>query len=343
MIKHLLVISLSFFITERITAQTPDTVYVPVQTVPAPPPPAVIVAPAPQPAPPPAVIVAPAQQPVNQAAPVTAPPATPPPPAPGTTTTTTTTAPAAAPAPPPPAPPAAVVVTPVTPVVVARESDNMRFHFGFKFSPTIAWIKPDSKGLSSNGSKLGFSYGIITEFNFQENYAFATGLQVTYRGGKVLYRYNNDNTFPEFEYKINIQYIELPLTLKMKTNDFNNVRFFGQFGFAPGINIRANAETDLTSKGADNFYTLDPNYEDDFKDYINTVNLSMIIAAGAEFTISGTTVLFTSLEFNNGFIDVFNKVKQPHVYNPPNDEIYPRSVNWTGISNFFAFNFGILF
>jgi hypothetical protein len=334
MIKHLLFISLSFFITDQLSAQTPDTVYVPVQVAPAPPPPpAVIVAPTPDPTPPPAVIVAPAQQ----AAPVTAPAATPPPPAPGTTTTTTTTAPAAAPA----APPAPVVVAPVTPVVVAREPDPMRFHFGFKFSPTIAWIKPDSKGLSSEGSKLGFSYGIITEFNIQENYAFATGLQVTYRGGVVRYRYNDDNTYPEFEYKINIQYIELPLTLKMKTNDFNNVRFFGQFGFAPGINIRANAETELTSAGNKDLYVLDPNYEEDFKDYINTVNISMIIAAGAEFTISGSTVLFTSLEFNNGFIDVFNKVKQPHVY--VNPDLAPRSANWTGISNFFAFNFGILF
>src|SRR5689334_392224 len=66
----------------------------------------------------------------------------------------------------------------------ASGSSDQKFHFGLKGTPALAWFKTDSPGLSSNGSTFGFSYGLITEFNFAKNYAFATGLDVTYRGGK---------------------------------------------------------------------------------------------------------------------------------------------------------------
>jgi hypothetical protein len=222
------------------------------------------------------------------------------------------------------------------PATSVPASDEQNFHFGFKFAPTLAWIKADSKGLERDGSKIGFSYGITTEFKIQENYAFATGMQATYRGGRVNFRYGNDATYPEVSYRLNMQYVEIPLTLKMKTNEFNKVRYFGQFGFAPGYCIRAKGETEIVNQGSRQFIQ-DTEYEDDYKDYVNSFNLSMIIAAGAEYRLAGSTVVFSSLEFNNGFIDVFGKVKQPFV-SPT-----PQEVKWTGFSNYFALNVGILF
>lgn len=169
------------------------------------------------------------------------------------------------------------------------KAQDQKFHFGLKVSPTMAWMKPDTKGVDSEGAKLGFSYGIITEFNFQENYAIASGVQVTYRGGKL--SFPNPLLPGRFESTYNIQYIELPITLKMKTNDLAGFRYFGQFGFVPGVNISAKADI--------------PGEDDaDIKDDIVPVNVAMLIALGTEYTISGSTVLMTSLEFNNGFIDI---------------------------------------
>ena len=42
------------------------------------------------------------------------------------------------------------------------------------------------------------------------------------------------------------------------------------------------------------------------KDNINYLNVSMIIGGGTEYTLSGSTVLLAGLQFNNGFLDVFD-------------------------------------
>ena len=58
----------------------------------------------------------------------------------------------------------------------AQKSSTQKFHFGFKAAPSLAWLKTDSKNFASDGTKLGFGYGLITEFNFGDHYAFATGI-----------------------------------------------------------------------------------------------------------------------------------------------------------------------
>lgn len=209
----------------------------------------------------------------------------------------------------------------------------------------MAWLKPDTKGLDRDGSKLGFSYGIVTEFNFQKNYAFVTGLQITYRGGKLSYQYNDNALNPEFDYNLNLQFIEIPIALKMKTNEFGKIRYFGQFGLDPGFLINAKVDQSLVSPGTavPPYYTVDTEYNEEFKDYMNSFNLSMIIAAGLEYKISGSTVLFGSIEFNNGFVDILGDVQQPIIEdNDPNTKL-PREVTWSGVSNFFALNLGVLF
>src|SRR5712671_6072570 len=118
-----------------------------------------------------------------------------------------------------------------------------KFRFGFKVAPSLAWLKPDVKGFSSNGSKIGFIYGIMMDYNFAKNYAFSTGLEVSYRGGKIKYDYSfsSGNTVHTYsgDDTYNLKYIELPLTIKMKTNEIGYITYYGQFGFQPGFKISA--------------------------------------------------------------------------------------------------------
>ncbi len=67
----------------------------------------------------------------------------------------------------------------------ATNAQDTKLHFGLKAAPSLAWLHSSTKDYDGNGSKFGFSYGLITEFNFSDNYAFATGLDVAYRGGKT--------------------------------------------------------------------------------------------------------------------------------------------------------------
>ncbi|MFM8918042.1 MAG: hypothetical protein ACKOGP_09920, partial [Bacteroidota bacterium] len=68
----------------------------------------------------------------------------------------------------------------------AQNDGESKFHFGLKASPSYNWMKTDGTGLESDGGSIGLSYGLMTEFAISKNYAFATGLDITYRGGKYI-------------------------------------------------------------------------------------------------------------------------------------------------------------
>ena len=188
-----------------------------------------------------------------------------------------------------------------------------KFHFGLKAAPGVAWMKPDTKGVSNGGAKLGFSYGIVTEFAFNkaENYAFATGLDVSYRGGKLDF----DSSGSSIKTKLNLQYLEVPITLKMKTNQIGAIKYFGQVGIVPAFNLKAKSKTTIG-----NITT-----EDDFKDETKSFDSSFLIALGLEYNLVGTTSGFVSAEFNNGLMDVLD------------------NKNLKSISNLLSLNVGILF
>ncbi len=195
---------------------------------------------------------------------------------------------------------------------ISKAQDNEGLHFGLKVSPALAWLRTDTKGVESNGSKFGFNYGLITEFNFSDHYAFATGLDVTYRGGNL--RLSNDTTIggtrtvSTSDNKITLQYIELPITLKLKTNEIGYFTYYLQAGLAPGINIRARSDykssTQTTPSGGTTVTSNSESTDNDIQPNTNTFNLSMLIGGGIEYTLSGSTVLLVGIQFNNGFLDV---------------------------------------
>ena len=178
-------------------------------------------------------------------------------------------------------------------------------------------MKPDTKDLNKYGSKLGFTYGLMGESNFASNYALTYGLQVTYRGGILNYESAAFSTRTSYVLK----YVELPIGIKMKTNEFNRYRYFGQFGLVPGLNLSAKTNTEKGSITESNIES---------KANITDINMSMMIALGAEYTISGSTTFLVSLEFNNGFVDVLAKSKDT-------------DPEFKAISNYVALNLGIMF
>jgi hypothetical protein len=199
-------------------------------------------------------------------------------------------------------------------IQTAYAQEDQNFHFGLKVAPALAWLKSDTKGYESDGSIFGFSYGLITDFNFAQRYAFGTGIDITYRGGKFKSVENfktilNEDSIISTSSTYNLQYIEIPLILKLKTNEIGSVTYFMQIGLAPGVSIRARqsytATTQTTVAGVPHNTSASEDKIDVMED-INNFNLSMILGAGIEYTLSGQTVLLGGIQFNNGFLDAFD-------------------------------------
>ncbi len=183
-------------------------------------------------------------------------------------------------------------------LLFAQDGDTFRgFKLGIAAHPTFGYLKINGENatIKSDGLRAGFSYGLLGDFAFADNYTFSTGLLLTTVNGQTISTVATQN---QVIYKL--QYIEIPLKLKLFTNQQNNMRFYGEVGLGNGINIGAKSDV----KSANNSF---PNQTDvNISNSINVYRGSIIIGGGAEFAISGKTKASAGLAFNNGFTNVQN-------------------------------------
>ncbi|HQV50982.1 MAG: PorT family protein [Flavobacteriales bacterium] len=206
---------------------------------------------------------------------------------------------------------AILAVTLIGATTLNAQSDNS-VRLGIKVSPNMAWIRTDTKGLESDGSLIGYSFGLMAEFPFgaNGNYRFATGLTLLNIGGKTETSYEVDSssvvTSVRSIQKTRLRYIEIPLALKLMTNEIGYMRYFGQLGFDAGVNLRAkqDIETVTTTNNVSTTATVD---EDDVKDEVNPVKLGFQIGGGAEYNFSGSTSMLIGIAYHSSFTTLFKK------------------------------------
>lgn len=181
------------------------------------------------------------------------------------------------------------------------------FYFGFKAAPQIDWMRTSADGYKSDGTKIGFSWGFVGEYAFSENHHLVSGFNVIFNGGKLTYPYKiEDGTEGKMASDYNFKWLEIPFSLKMKTNPVGKFSFFGQIGLGTAINLQAKvtqtfnsaATTSLSSVG------IHKNFEKTTVKDISFLRESLIIGGGVEYKFERGTIVGAQLIFNNGFTDI---------------------------------------
>ncbi|MDX5345758.1 MAG: PorT family protein [Hymenobacteraceae bacterium] len=170
---------------------------------------------------------------------------------------------------------------------------------GIKLSPSVAYNRITASDnapytLENSGSNLRFGIGLVADYFFGENYAFGTGLMFNTKGGKVEYTYITADTIPKtVEESLNIHYLELPITLKLYTNDIaTDTKLYFQLGGA--LNTRISAQVD-NKKTIDNTRVTKR---------FNLFEVETLIGAGAEMQMGQNTKVFGGLSYHRGLTDV---------------------------------------
>lgn len=230
-----------------------------------------------------------------------------------------------------------------------RVYEAKKFRFGAYIAPTFSSMKPTTNKSDdgnyenkNNGSKMGFTYGLMAEYWFSDNYAIASGLQMTAGKGNIISNYVGTSTSnlvrnADITYKLN--HIELPLNLKMATDPIENFRFFGQAGFTLGVNVSKKIDYNINYLDADGILlnTKGENEKLNGALGISPVLLSMNIGIGAEYPINNKLSAYAGVFFNNGFLpDVTN----PNRYNIKN---VPGFKDGNTRLNNFAIRLGLFF
>jgi hypothetical protein len=205
------------------------------------------------------------------------------------------------------------------------------FQFGFKAAPSLGWIKPNSEGYARDGVKAGFNWGFVGEFFLMENYAISTGFNVIYTNGKFSYpdqqTVNGSATAGETNRLLKLKYIQLPVILKMKTNDFNGIKIFAEIGFGLGFRTDAKAEDDFYANSR-----LQQSKSSDVSNAVRFTRESLILGAGVEYPLGGSTFITGGIRFDNNFIDILK-----------DQNSLDKSIEQKGISNFIELQLGLLF
>ncbi len=181
--------------------------------------------------------------------------------------------------------------------VFAQEKEIDKIRLGLTAHPNFAWIKSDIQGVEPNGLRAGFTYGLLGNFYFSQNYAFSTALKLTTINGQTSSNELTPADGPIINKIYKLQYIEIPLQIKLSTDEKNGLKFFGEFGLGNGFNVRA--RQDIKSE---NNATLesDKNINSETSFY----RASLIIGAGTEFKVGEKTAIIGGLTFDNGFTDI---------------------------------------
>ncbi|MBK7099203.1 MAG: PorT family protein [Sphingobacteriales bacterium] len=178
---------------------------------------------------------------------------------------------------------------------------------GFKVDPVfVNSLKTLENGVSKTDSKFGVNYGLMADIMFIDGRgAFATGLEVSHATAGLSY---NDNTkglkrgeaTGQQNYDLKLQYLNIPITVKLKTNMNEGFRWWGQFGGGLGALIRSRADYSYAKVGGGNVSETNVNV----LNQTNKVNLSLVMGAGGEYRLADRTDLFFGLGFENGFTDI---------------------------------------
>ncbi|MDQ3071915.1 MAG: PorT family protein, partial [Bacteroidota bacterium] len=126
------------------------------------------------------------------------------------------------------------------------------FYPGLRFNPMLTWFKAETDNVtpkvSGNGIKMGFSYGLMGDYMFDDNTGLGFELRFAHLGGS--YNLDSGKTSEHYVRNYKLQYIQLPVSLKMKTGEVGYMKFYGQFGIIPSINVRARGDIDYIKDGA---------------------------------------------------------------------------------------------
>ena len=235
---------------------------------------------------------------------------------------------------------------------LTASAQNEGFAFGIKLGPNFGWT--GSTTAQSLGSRTGFDVGVVGEYYFADNYAIVSGVNVSFLGGHYLFdnahmvtdslnpdgfleMYGVDRVFKSTIY-------EIPLMLKMVTNELGNIPLRAYIEVGGGIGLAAKKVSVKDAIPSEGIATPDK-WSITNKEFSN-LRASLKIGAGAQYAVDESTRLFAGVYFSHDFINMINYIKPDYCgnfYDAEGNKIGDRDPKLKVLQNRIGIEVGVLF
>ena len=162
-----------------------------------------------------------------------------------------------------------------------------QIQLGLRFAPNVSLNRLTDNvstiNYDLNGAGLKFSAGPTVDYFFSDNYAISSGLWYTVKRSSLTSDQMDKNT------RTNIQYIQLPISVKFLTNDLpQEMQLYFQLGGTMDFKIAEKHKN----------YPVPPG-----KLY-SAFDLGLLISGGTQIPIGDTTKAFMGITYNRGLINL---------------------------------------
>ena len=173
--------------------------------------------------------------------------------------------------------------------------------FNVHVDPQFSWFNSDVNSVNPDGSVFHLQAGLHADYFFAENYAFTFGMSINNMGGNLFYTDSTEFSSkgeillvePDQSAKLNLQYVDIPIGLKLKTEELGYTTLFLQLGFNPMILLNAKGSSEDASFN-----------KEDIRESINLFGLGYHAGMGVEYALGGSTALIGGLRWSAGLTDV---------------------------------------
>ncbi|MBN1388491.1 MAG: PorT family protein [Bacteroidales bacterium] len=185
--------------------------------------------------------------------------------------------------------------------LIPQNSVSQEIQIGLYSEPLISWFSSDTDNADNDGARPGLAFGLTYDRYFARNYAFSSGISIINASGRLNYSDTLLIRFKNSETELNagdnityrIQYLSIPLGIKLKTNQIGYITFFANTGINPKIVI--GGKGDIPSQGIKKVNVTEE---------LRLFNLGYYITVGTEYPLGGRTAAVVGIGYEDNFMDV---------------------------------------
>ncbi len=214
------------------------------------------------------------------------------------------------------------ILLPIVLILLSSSVFGQQVQFGLTASPLISWMKSESSKVEKGKVRGGVEYGLLIDIAFKKNYILSTGIMADICGGNLNYKdtlhlksEGVDTSIANTNARFKLQYLNIPVVFKMRTNDIGKFRYYGGIGVIMAFRVKSNLDLtqgDYTAYDNANIRSA----KDDTEGVLvsNVFNLSLHVEAGFEYPFSDKTSLLAGVFYRNGFLNVVSDNNDDSVF-----------------------------